>query len=214
MQQTETDIFVVGGGVNGVAIARDAVGRGLSVRLAEMGDLGAATSSASTKLFHGGLRYLEYFEFKLVRHALEEREVLLRSMPHISWPLRFVLPYRSDMRFDSTTPTSKLLSIFLPWMRGRRPAWLIRFGLFLYDHLGKRQLLPATSTLNLDTAEEGKPLKNSFHRAFEYSDCWVEDARLVSLSARDAAIRGADILPRTKVLSARKQGDGWRIETE
>src|SRR6056297_3311096 len=143
---TDFDVFIIGGGINGCGIARDAAGRGLRVGLAEMDDLAWATSSASTKLFHGGLRYLEYFEFGLVRKALIEREVLLRSMPHISWPLRFVLPYRPDMRFDTSTPTSKLLAVFMPWMRGRRPAWLIRFGLFLYDHLGRREMLPGTST--------------------------------------------------------------------
>jgi glycerol-3-phosphate dehydrogenase len=122
------DIFVIGGGINGCGIARDAAGRGLSVCVAEQGDLAGATSSASTKLFHGGLRYLEYFEFRLVREALIERETLLRAMPHISWPMRFVLPLSSDMRFDSETPTSRLLSIVMPWMKGRRPAWLIRLG--------------------------------------------------------------------------------------
>ncbi|MCB2126278.1 MAG: FAD-dependent oxidoreductase, partial [Rhodobacteraceae bacterium] len=123
------DIFVIGGGINGVGIARDAAGRGLSVVLAEMGDLAQATSSASTKLFHGGLRYLEYFEVGLVRKALVEREVLLRAMPHIAWPMRFVLPLSDDMRFEGTTPTSRLLTLFMPWLKGRRPAWLIRLGL-------------------------------------------------------------------------------------
>ena len=132
------DLFVIGGGINGCGIARDAAGRGLSVELAEMNDLASATSSASTKLFHGGLRYLEYWEIGLVRSALIEREVLLKVMPHISWPMRFVLPYHKDMRFEGDTPTSKLLSIVMPWMKGRRPAWLIRFGLFLYDNLGGR----------------------------------------------------------------------------
>ena len=136
------DVFVIGGGINGCGIARDAAGRGLSVALAEMGDLAQATSSASTKLFHGGLRYLEYFEIGLVRKALIEREVLLRAMPHIAWPMRFVLPYDPAMRFEGETPTSKLLSLVMPWMRGRRPAWLIRFGLWLYDTLGGRQILP------------------------------------------------------------------------
>ena len=135
-QKSEVDLFVVGGGINGCGIARDAAGRGLSVALAEMNDLASATSSASTKLFHGGLRYLEFFEVRLVREALKERETLLRAMPHISWPMRFVLPYHKDMRFEGNTPTSKILSLVMPWMRGRRPAWLIRFGLFLYDHLG------------------------------------------------------------------------------
>ena len=129
------DLFIIGGGVNGCGIARDAAGRGLNVGLAEMNDLGSATSSASTKLFHGGLRYLEFLEFRLVRESLVERETLLRAMPHISWPMRFVLPYKPGMRFDSTTPVSRILSTFMPWMKGRRPAWLIRLGLFLYDHL-------------------------------------------------------------------------------
>ena len=136
------DLFVIGGGVNGCGIARDAAGRGLRVRLAEMGDLAQATSSASTKLFHGGLRYLEYLEIKLVREALSEREVLIRAMPHISWPMRFVLPYSADMRFESDTPVSKMLSSVMPWMKGKRPSWMIRSGLFLYDHLGGQGLLP------------------------------------------------------------------------
>ncbi|MEY4698220.1 MAG: hypothetical protein RIT14_2648, partial [Pseudomonadota bacterium] len=136
------DLFIIGGGINGCGIARDAAGRGLSVVLAEQGDLAQATSSASTKLFHGGLRYLEYFEFRLVREALEERETLLVAMPHISWPMRFVLPVSAEMRFDSDTPTGRLLGRVMPWMKGRRPAWLIRLGLFLYDTLGGRRILP------------------------------------------------------------------------
>ena len=139
------DLFIIGGGINGCGIARDAVGRGLSVVLAEQGDLAQGTSSASTKLFHGGLRYLEYFEFRLVREALEERETLLTAMPHISWPMRFVLPYSPDMRFENDTPTSRLLGFVMPWMKGRRPAWLIRLGLFLFDNLGGRKILPGTS---------------------------------------------------------------------
>ena len=186
----------------------------MSVALAEMNDLASATSSASTKLFHGGLRYLEYFEINLVRHALEEREVLLKAMPHISWPMRFVLPYHADMRFEGTTPTSKILNVVMPWMRGRRPAWLIRLGLFLYDNLGGRKILPATKTLQLDGTAEGAPLVPKFKKAFEYSDCWVEDARLVVLNARDAEVRGAQIMGGTKVTSATRDGDLWRIETE
>ena len=208
------DLFVIGGGINGCGIARDAAGRGISVMLAEMGDLASATSSASTKLFHGGLRYLEYFEFRLVREALVEREVLLRAMPHIAWPLRFVLPYHRDMRFESTTPTSRLLSTFMPWMKGRRPAWLIRLGLFLYDHLGGRKILPATETLDLATDPAGRPLKDRFRHAYEYSDCWIEDSRLVALNARDAQARGATILTRTKVLSARASDGGWDVALE
>ena len=134
-----SDLFIIGGGINGCGIARDAAGRGYSVVLAEMNDLASATSSASTKLFHGGLRYLEYFEFRLVREALMEREILLKAMPHISWPMRFVLPYQKDMRFYSDTPASRMLSAFLPWIKGRRPDWLLQFGLFGYDHLGGAQ---------------------------------------------------------------------------
>ncbi|MEJ6392620.1 glycerol-3-phosphate dehydrogenase [Gymnodinialimonas sp. 2305UL16-5] len=206
------DLFVIGGGINGCGIARDAAGRGLSVALAEMGDLAGATSSASTKLFHGGLRYLEYFEFSLVRHALEERETLLRAMPHISWPMRFVLPLSRDMRFDNSTPTSKLLTTFMPWMKGRRPTWLIRLGLFLYDNLGGRKILPGTTSLELSGAPEGVPLQDRFARAFEYSDCWVEDSRLVVLNARDAELRGADVMVRTEVLSAERQDGLWQIK--
>ena len=207
------DLFVIGGGINGCGIARDAAGRGLSVTLAEKADLASATSSASTKLFHGGLRYLEYFEVRLVREALIEREVLLRAMPHISWPMRFVLPYHRDMRFEADTPTSKLLTLFMPWMKGRRPAWLIRMGLFMYDHLGGRKILPGTTTLHLPGTPEGAPLQDRFEQAYEYSDCWVEDSRLVVLNARDAEARGAEILVRTEVISARRDGDHWRIET-
>ncbi len=208
------DLFIIGGGINGCGIARDAAGRGLSVGLAEMNDLGSATSSASTKLFHGGLRYLEYFEFRLVREALIERETLLKAMPHISWPMRFVLPYHKDMRFEVGTPTSKLLTTLMPWMKGRRPAWLIRLGLFLYDNLGGRKILPGTATLNLADSPEGAPLDPKFHRAFEYSDCWIQDARLVVLNARDAAARGARIMTRTKVVSAERAGDQWEITLE
>ncbi|MBR3370652.1 MAG: glycerol-3-phosphate dehydrogenase [Rhodobacteraceae bacterium] len=205
------DLLIVGGGINGCGIARDAVGRGLSVVLAEKGDLAGATSSSSTKLFHGGLRYLEYFEFRLVREALIERETLLRAMPHISWPMRFVLPYHKDMRFESDTPTSKLLSLFMPWMKGRRPAWLIRLGLFLYDHLGGRKILPGTSTVSLTDTPEGAPLHPRFAKAYEYSDCWVEDSRLVVLNARDAEARGATILTRAAVVSAQVQDGIWHV---
>ena len=208
------DLFVIGGGINGCGIARDAVGRGYSVKLAEMNDLASATSSASTKLFHGGLRYLEFFEFRLVREALIERETLLRAMPHISWPMRFVLPYHADMRFESDTPASRFLSLFMPWMKGRRPAWMIRFGLFMYDHIGGRKILPSTTTMNLKTAPEGSPLDTRFKKAFEYSDCWVEDARLVVLNARDAQNRGAEIMVKTKVTSAEFTNDLWHITTE
>jgi glycerol-3-phosphate dehydrogenase len=209
-----TDVFVIGGGINGCGIARDAAGRGLTVRLAEMSDLGSATSSASTKLFHGGLRYLEYFEFRLVREALIEREVLLSAMPHISWPMRFVLPYHKDMRFDAETPTSRLLNIVMPWMKGRRPAWLLRFGLFLYDSLGGRKVLKGTQAVSLDNTPEGAPLQPHFHKAYEYSDCWIEDSRLVVLNARDAAARGAYIMTRTEVVSLRNKDGIWAIQTK
>ena len=211
---TTYDLFIIGGGINGCGIARDAAGRGMSVALAEMNDLASATSSASTKLFHGGLRYLEYFEGNLVRHALEERETLLKAMPHISWPMRFVLPYHKDMRFEGGTPTSKLLNIFMPWTRGKRPAWLIRLGLFLYDNLGGRKILPGAKTISLRGTPEGAPLQDKYLKAFEYSDCWVEDSRLVVLNARDAEERGARIMTRTKVLSAAREGDLWEITTE
>ncbi|TQS73386.1 glycerol-3-phosphate dehydrogenase [Rhodobacteraceae bacterium] len=211
---TPVDLFVIGGGVNGCGIARDAAGRGLSVRVAEMGDLAQATSSASTKLFHGGLRYLEYFEFRLVKEALAEREVLLKAMPHISWPMRFVLPYHRDMRFEGGTPTSDLLEKVMPWMKGRRPGWLIRVGLFMYDHLSRHSLLPGTKRLDLQKDAAGAPLDPKFRHAFEYSDCWVQDARLVVLNARDAAARGAQIMVRTKVTHAQREGDLWRITTE
>ncbi len=182
------DLFVIGGGINGCGIARDAAGRGLKVGLAEKSDLASATSSASTKLFHGGLRYLEYYEFRLVREALIERETLLVAMPHISWPLRFVLPHD-----------------------GLRPAWLLRLGLFIYDHLGGRRILPPTKSLDLARDPAGRPLKDGYSRGFEYSDCWVEDARLVALNARDAAARGARIDTRTRVVSASRADGLWRI---
>ncbi|MBN8998957.1 MAG: glycerol-3-phosphate dehydrogenase, partial [Rhizobiales bacterium] len=188
----EFDIFVIGGGINGCGIARDAAGRGYSVHLAEMNDLASGTSSASTKLIHGGLRYLEYYEFRLVREALMEREVLWRMAPHIIHPMRFVLPYAE----------------------GIRPAWMIRLGLVLYDHLGGRKLLPATRTLDLRHDPAGKPLKPLFSTAFEYSDGWVDDARLVALNARDAFERGAVIRTRTRVTAARREGDLWRVGIE
>ena len=208
------DLFVIGGGINGCGIARDAAGRGLSVGLAEMDDLAGATSSASTKLFHGGLRYLEYWEVRLVREALRERDVLLRNMPHISWPMRFVLPLSSDMRFEGGTPTSKLLGTVMPWLKGRRPDWLIRLGLLAYDNLARSKVMPGTATISLDGTPEGAPLEDRFHKAFEYSDGWVEDSRLVVLNARDAAARGADISVRTKVVSAERNGDEWVVTLE
>ena len=205
------DLFIIGGGINGCGIARDAAGRGLRVMLAEMNDFGGATSSASTKLFHGGLRYLEYFEFNLVRKALIEREVLLRAMPHISWPMRFVLPLHKGMRFDAETPTSRLLVRFMPWLRGRRPDWLIRLGLFLYDTLGGREILPGTAALDLRSDPAGKPLQDKFAKGFEYSDCWIEDSRLVLLNARDAEKRGATMRSRCAVTKAERVGDLWHI---
>ncbi|MFD1327928.1 glycerol-3-phosphate dehydrogenase [Mycoplana ramosa] len=188
-----SDIFVIGGGINGCGIARDAAGRGYSVVLAEMADLASGTSSASTKLIHGGLRYLEHYEFRLVREALMEREVLWAMAPHVIWPLRFVLPYQKG---------------------GIRPAWLIRLGLFLYDHIGGRRLLPATRTLDMRRDPSGQPLKKLFTKAFEYSDGWVDDARLVVLNARDAADHGADIRVGTRVVSARRENGHWDVETE
>ena len=215
MEQPEVvDLFVIGGGVNGCGIARDAAGRGLRVVLAEQGDLAQGTSSASSKLFHGGLRYLEYFEFKLVREALSEREVLLAAMPHIAWPLRFVLPFRAGMRFDKTTPTSRLLGRVAPWWKGRRPAWLIRLGLFLYDHMGGRKVLPPTRRVDLAKDAVAKGLRPGLRAAWEYSDVWVDDARLVVLNARDAAARGAQVLTRTKVVAATRMADHWQIVTE
>lgn len=205
----EYDVLVIGGGVNGAGIARDAAGRGYSVCLCEANDFAGGTSSASTKLLHGGLRYLEYFEFRLVREALIERETLLRAMPHISWPMRFVLPYHKQMRFDSDTPTSRLLSITMPWLRGRRPAWLIRLGLFIYDNLGGQRTLPGTRSIDLTSDEAGGPLKPEFRKAFEYSDCWVEDSRLVILNLKDARERGAEINPRTKVKRAKYKDGLW-----
>lgn len=187
------DVFVVGGGINGAGIARDAVGRGYRVGLAEMNDLASGTSSWSTKLIHGGLRYLEHYEFRLVREALKEREVLWGMAPHIIRPLRFVLPHH----------------------KGLRPAWLLRLGLFMYDYMGGRKKLPPTKTLNLRTDPAGKPLNGDYDKGFEYSDCWVEDTRLVILNVRDAADRGADVMVRTKVENARREGEGtdavWRI---
>jgi glycerol-3-phosphate dehydrogenase len=186
------DIFVIGGGINGVSIARDAAGRGFRVGLAEMNDLASGTSSAATKLIHGGLRYLEHYEFRLVHEALAEREVLWATAPHIIWPLRFVLPHQ----------------------KGMRPAAVLRAGLAMYDYMGGRKLLPPTKTLDLTRDEAGKALKPGHKLGFEYSDCWVNDARFVVLNARDAAERGAEINVRTKVTSARRQNGAWAIEMD
>lgn len=188
----DVDLFVIGGGINGAGIARDAAGRGLSVVLCEKDDLAQGTSSRSGKLVHGGLRYLEYYEFRLVREALIEREVLMNAAPHIIWPLRFVLPHSPQ----------------------DRPAWLVRLGLFMYDHLGGRKKLPGTRTLNLRRDPEGAPILDQYKRGFEYSDCWVDDARLVVLNAVDAAERGATVLTRSPAISARRENGGWRVTTK
>jgi glycerol-3-phosphate dehydrogenase len=187
------DLAVIGGGINGCGIARDAAGRGLAVYLCERDDLASGTSSCSTKLVHGGLRYLEYYQFRLVREALIEREVLWALAPHAIRPLRFVLPHH----------------------RGLRPAWLLRFGLFLYDHLGGRKLLPPAKSIDLRRDAAGQPLKSGVYtRGFEYSDCWVDDARLVVLNARDAADRGARIETRTTAVSADRDAAGWSLVVE
>jgi len=180
------DVVVVGGGVNGTGIAMDAAGRGLKVLLCEMNDLASATSSSSSKLIHGGLRYLEHYEFRLVQKALAERESLLRNSPHIMWPMRFRLPHRSHLR----------------------PAWMIRAGLFLYDHLAKREILPGSKSIRFD---ESGPLKPDITRGFEYSDGWVDDARLVILTAKKAQQSGATILTRTKCVNAERGRDEWQI---
>ena len=184
------DLIVIGGGVNGTGIARDAVGRGLSVLMVEKDDLAQGTSSRSSKLVHGGLRYLEYYEFRLVREALMEREILLNAAPHIIWPMRFVLPHSPQ----------------------QRPAWMVRVGLFLYDHLGGRKKLPPSRVLHLSTAPEGKSIRKAYRKAFEYSDCWVDDARLVVLNALDAQKRGARIRVRTPFIHARRDGLIWAVE--
>ena len=186
------DVVVIGGGINGAGIARDAAGRGLSVILCEKDDLSQGTSSRSGKLVHGGLRYLEYYEFRLVRESLIEREVLLNSAAHIIWPLRFVLPHSPD----------------------DRPAWLVRLGLFLYDNLGGRKKLPGTRTLDLHRDPEGAPIKEQYRKGFEYSDCWVDDSRLVLLNALDAAARGARILTRTRCASARRVDGLWQVQLQ
>ena len=187
------DLAIIGGGINGCGIARDAAGRGHSVYLCEMNDLGSGTSSWSTKLIHGGLRYLEYYEFRLVREALTEREVLWQLAPHIIHPLRFVLPHHA----------------------GLRPAWLLRLGLFLYDHIGGRKLLPPTRTLDLSSDVTGAPLKRGmFRRGFEYSDCRVDDVRLVIANAQDAAARGAVIETRSRAVRAVRHDDTWQVSVE
>lgn len=184
------DLLVVGGGINGTGIARDAVGRGLKVLLVEQDDLAAHTSSASTKLIHGGLRYLEYYEFRLVRESLQERERLIHIAPHVSWPLRFVLPKP----------------------KGGRPGWMIRIGLWLYDHIGGRQSLPGSHGVDLTDPRWGAGLKPGLSRGFVYSDAWVDDARLVVLNAIDAAERGATILTGTALTGAKPDGEDWLID--
>ncbi len=188
-RETTFDVAIIGGGVNGCGIARDAAGRGWSVYLCEKGDLASGTSSASSKLIYGGLRYLEHFHFRLVREALIEREIIWKIAPHIVWPLRFVLPHH----------------------KGLRPAWLLRMGLFLYDHLGGRRLLPPTRKLDLAVDAAGETLKPEYALGFEYSDCWVQDARLVVLNARDAADRGAVIATRTQCVGAKRESGVWTL---
>ena len=186
------DLAIIGGGINGCGIARDAAGRGLSVFLCEQGDLAGATSSASTKLVHGGLRYLEHFAFRLVREALREREVLLRSAPHIIRPMRFVLPYH----------------------KGLRPRWLVRLGLLIYDHIGGRKLLPPTRTVELAKDDAGKVLQSRYSVAYEYSDCWVDDARLVVLNAIDARVHGAQIYRNLRCVVVEREGKVWKLALE
>ena len=184
------DILIIGGGINGCGIARDAAGRGLKVLLCEKDDLASHTSSASSKLIHGGLRYLEYYEFRLVGEALSERETLLGIAPHIIWPLEFVMPHVPDLR----------------------PAWMIRAGLFLYDHLGKREKLPGSRGVSLTGAGYGENIRPDIRRGFVYSDCWVDDARLVALNARSAMDLGAKILTRTECVAGRRSPDGWEVD--
>lgn len=191
MAEDMFDLAVIGGGINGAGIARDAAGRGARVLLLEAGDLAGGTSSASTKLIHGGLRYLEHYEFALVREALSERERLWAIAPHVIWPLRFVLPH----------------------VPGLRPRWLLRLGLFLYDHIGGRKRLPATQSVDLARHPAGAPLKPQFAKGFVYSDCWVDDARMVVLNARDAANRGAEVRTRCPAEKLERVGDHWRITT-
>jgi glycerol-3-phosphate dehydrogenase len=186
------DVLVVGGGINGAGIARDLAGRGVSVLLCEQDDLASHTSSCSTKLIHGGLRYLEHYEFSLVRKALAEREVLLRSAPHIMWPLRFVMPHDPSMR----------------------PVWMIRAGLFLYDHLARREVLPGSCTVDLREHAAGAPLKRGFTKGFVYSDGWVDDARLVVLNAMDAAEHGATVLTRWRCIDAQRGATQWQVQLQ
>jgi len=185
------DVFIAGGGINGLGVARDAAGRGYSVCLCEMNDFASGTSSNSTKLIHGGLRYLEHYKFRLVQKSLKEREVLLRMAPHIIWPMRFILPHS----------------------KGMRPAWLLRLGLALYDHLGFRKILPGTSHVKLSKSEFGAPLKNKFKFGYEYSDCWVDDSRLVILNAVDASKKGAKLQNYSKVTNVTQSDGLWSVTT-
>jgi glycerol-3-phosphate dehydrogenase len=186
------DLLIVGGGINGCAIARDAAGRGLNVRLVEKDDLASCTSSASTKLIHGGLRYLEHFEFRLVREALAEREVMLATAPHLVWPLTFVLPHEPQLR----------------------PAWMIRLGLFLYDHLAPRGRLEASHGVSLKESPLGAPLRDGFAQGFTYADCWVDDARLVVANALSASDLGALVTPGVTFVSAERHADRWIARLE
>lgn len=183
------DLLVIGGGINGCGVARDAAGRGLSVVLCEKNDLAEGTSSRSGKYIHGGLRYLEYYEFSLVRQALKEREVVLAAAPHIAWPLRLVLPHSPE----------------------QRPRWLIRLGLFLYDNLGGRKRVPRSNSLDLQNSTEGEPIRKEFSKGFTYYDVWCDDARLTVLNAIDADRKGAKILTRTECISARREGKVWNV---
>ncbi|MDG6093987.1 glycerol-3-phosphate dehydrogenase [Acetobacter sp. AN02] len=186
------DLLIIGGGVNGTGIARDAAGRGASVLLVEQDDLASYTSSSSTKLIHGGLRYLEYYEFRLVREALIERDRLLAIAPHIMWPLRFVLPHSKDLR----------------------PRWMLRAGLFLYDHLAPKMKLPKSRGVKLRQHSAGRPLKPEYEYGFIYSDGWVQDSRLVVLNAMDARDRGAEIRTRTMLTGARREGEFWEADLQ
>jgi glycerol-3-phosphate dehydrogenase len=186
------DLIVVGAGINGAGIARDAAGRGLKVLAVEKDDIAAATSQWSTKLIHGGLRYLEYYEFRLVRESLSEREVVLRQAPHLVQPLQFVLPHEPHLR----------------------PAWMIRAGLFMYDHLSQRTTLPGSFSVDLRTSKWGAGLKSNFERGFVYADAQVDDARLVLANAMSAREHGADIRVRTKLVGARRENGLWRATLE
>ncbi len=186
------DLLIIGGGINGVGIAADAAGRGLRVLLCEQGDLASATSSKSSKLIHGGLRYLEHYEFRLVKEALQEREILLKKAPHIIHPLQFILPHNPQLK----------------------PAWMLRLGLFIYDHLGKRHELPKSQTIRYRNHRAGQLLKEQFSLGFSYYDCQVDDARLVVLNALQARQLGADIRTRTRVIAATRSSQGWEVTLE